>query len=168
MKVIFLDIDGVLNHEEFYRSDRFQENVKKNERLSKNICPKSIENLNTLIEDTEAKVVVSSTWRIGETVENMQKILDEAGFKGEVIGLTPDLREYQCEHILRGNEIYRWMLDNCKLLGQCISVWEFKHYVILDDDSDMLLWQKDNYLQVDRFVGITMGTVLKAKKILNS
>lgn len=41
-------------------------------------------------------------------------------------------------------------------------------YVILDDDSDMLYWQRNNFILIDRFVGLTMGNVFQAKKILNN
>ncbi len=64
---------------------------------------------------------------------------------------------------LRGNEILQWIKDNEEIVG---PYYDFKKYVILDDDSDMLLWQKDNYINCDHWVGMTEKTVFKAKKIL--
>ena len=64
----------------------------------------------------------------------------------------------------RGNEIHQWIDDNRESVG---PYYQFTEYVILDDDSDMLYWQRNNFLLVDRFVGLTNGTVFQAKKILN-
>lgn len=156
MKIIFLDIDGVLNHEQFFRDRKVDGSYTEN-----NICKKAVANLNNLIEETGAKVVISSTWRMGRTVKEMQDILEEVGFIGEVISNTPILR---CSECLRGNEILKWIKDNNELVG---DYYNFTEYVILDDDSDMLYWQRNNFLLIDRFVGLTMGAVFQAKKILN-
>jgi len=164
MKIIFLDFDGVLNHEQFY--------VKRHEADFKGygehpICEfdfKSVLILNNIIEETDAKVVVSSTWRLGRSINELQSILDSVGFKGEVIDKTPNLRN-EGDYVLRGNEILKWIRDNKEVIGQ--DYHEFENYVIFDDDSDMLYWQKDNFLLVDRFVGLTMHVAFKAIRILN-
>ena len=56
------------------------------------------------------------------------------------------------------------MKNNKELVG---DYYNFTEYVILDDDSDMLYWQRNNFILVDRWVGITYGTVFQAKKMLN-
>ena len=152
MKIIFLDIDGVLNHQLFYEEQEF--------RAHTDIDRSRISLLNNLIEDTNAKVVISSTWRIGTTIEELQTILNDEGFTGEVIGKTPQGGNDCC----RGNEIYKWIKDNDKLLGK--PYYEFKDYVIFDDDSDMLLCQRNNFLLVDNFVGLTPNLMHKARFIL--
>ena len=40
------------------------------------------------------------------------------------------------------------------------------NYVIFDDDSDMLLWQRENFFWVDRYCGITSTILYKAKRFL--
>lgn len=168
MKIIFLDIDGVLNHQAFY-SKRYELMKAKNysvEHPLSEFCPDSINNLNTLIAETDAKVVISSTWRMGRTVDELQSILNCVGFIGEVIGCTPNLKGDDC---MRGNEIHKWIKDACKTMPEFegVDYYNFTEYVILDDDSDMLYWQRNNFLLIDRFVGLTMGAVFQAKKILN-
>ncbi len=159
MKIIFLDIDGVLNHEQFYKNRNRHE---KEYPLSE-ICPKSVANLNVLIAETGAKVVISSTWRMGRTATEMQVLLEGVGFTGEVIDCTPIFKEsYTC----RGDEILQWTKSNKELLDA--DYYNFTEYVILDDDSDMLYWQRNNFLLIDRFVGLTMGAVFQAKKMLNN
>jgi hypothetical protein len=126
------------------------------------VDPKSVANLNSLIEDTGAKVVISSTWR-HSGLDYCKDVLEFHGFKGEIIDITPNLRSDNC---LRGNEILKWVKDNEELIGE--RYYNFTEYVILDDDSDMLYWQRNNFLLIDRFVGLTMGDVFRAKRILNN
>lgn len=161
MKIIFLDIDGVLNHEAFYK-ERFDKRYEEGaiSYPHSEIDPKSVENLNKLIEETGAKVVISSTWR-HSGLEYCKEVLEFHGFKGEIIDITPSSKCGMCK---RGNEINKWIEDNTALVG---PRYKFTEYVILDDDSDMLYWQRNNFLLVDRFVGLTMGAVFQAKKIIN-
>ena len=163
MKIIFLDIDGVLNHEAFYR-ERFENRYEKGaiEHPYSEIDPKCTEHLNILCQDTGAKVVISSTWR-HSGLDYCKDVLEFHGFRGEIIDITPSLRG---NDYIRGNEILKWIKDNEKLIGQ--PYYNFTEYVILDDDSDMLYWQRNNFLLIDRFVGLTMGDVFRAKKILNN
>ena len=58
---------------------------------------------------------------------------------------------------LRGNEIYQWIDQN--IIG------EFNNYVIFDDDSDFLYWQRNNFLHVDGYWGIGPNHIYKAKRI---
>ena len=164
MKIIFLDFDGVLNHQAFYIK-RHAAGKSNEDHPYSEFCPEAMENLNDLIEQTGAKIVVSSTWRKGETVESLRNLLNTVGFKGEIIGKTPDLRNLG-DSIFRGNEIHKWMSDNRDLLGR--ELHKYREYVILDDDSDMLYWQRNNFILVDRFVGLTQGVVYRAEQILNS
>ena len=161
MKIIFLDIDGVLNHNAFYvkRHEELKKGIKKEYPYSE-IDPTSVINLNSLISETDAKVVISSTWR-HSGLEYCKDVLEHHGFKGDIIDITPNLRSENC---LRGNEILKWVKDNESIVGK---YYNFTEYVILDDDSDMLYWQRNNFLRIDNFVGLTMGDVFQAKKILN-
>jgi hypothetical protein len=157
MKLIFLDIDGVLNSQLYY--ERIQGTEQERERYD--LDPISIGFLNTLIEDTNAKVVIISTWRKYQTIEELQKLLETRGFIGEIIGFTPHLGKGN----LRGNEILLWMNDNEKLLGESYS--DFDTFVIFDDDSDMLYWQRENFILIDGYVGLTPTNCYKATRILN-
>jgi hypothetical protein len=126
MKIIFLDIDGVLNNKE----------SAKLKKVSIPECPcwygrevhpfdkRCVERLNIITDLTGAKIVVSSTWRLmfeqapQVLVEHMQKM----GVTGEVIGQTPRGSGF------RGEEIQTW-LDEHK---------DVEQFVIIDDDTDML------------------------------
>lgn len=163
MKIVFLDIDGVLNHEKWYR-ERMEARERGEEfapyPLSE-IDPKCVEVLNDICAATGAKIVISSTWR-HSGIEYCRNVLNKCGLTAEIIDITPSNRSDMC---LRGNEILKWIKDNKELVG---DYYNFTEYVILDDDSDMLYWQKDNFLLIDRFVGLTYGVGFHAKKILNN
>lgn len=164
-KIIFLDIDGVLNSQLYYKTPAGERPV--NLGFCGDIDTEAVERLNELIKETGAKVVISSTWRLNRTLEEMQEILNKRGFVGEVIGMTPDMR---CgEHgdsILRGNEILAWIKENRAIVGA--DYHDYRHYVIFDDDSDMLYWQRNNYFQTDGYVGLTPNLCYRAKRFLNS
>ena len=65
-KIIFLDIDGVLNYRYFYQSKSYQRNVKKNGYdMVNQICKRNLFWLSLLCRLTKSKVVLSSTWKYG-------------------------------------------------------------------------------------------------------
>lgn len=158
-KIIFLDIDGVLNSQLWYIRT-------KGSRERDDLDNEAIGFLNDLIEKTGAKVVVTSTWRLGRTIDELQEILTRNGFTGEVIDKTKDLRiGNDGDSILRGNEILQWIKSHPEIIGCYYS--DYKNYVIFDDDSDMLYWQRNNFIHIDPYVGLTPTDVYKAQKILN-
>lgn len=164
-KIIFCDFDGVLNSQLYHTTP--VKDRETNLGFAGDIDPAAVKLLNQLCSDTGAKVVVSSTWRLGRTVEELQDLLNKRGFTGEVIGTTPDMRTGQHGHcILRGNEILAWIKENRAIIGA--DYHDYRHYVIFDDDSDMLYWQRNNYFQTDPYVGLTPNLCYRAKRFLNS
>jgi hypothetical protein len=61
----------------------------------------------------------------------------------------------------RGIEIKYWLRQNSK------SLVDQYRYVIIDDDNDMMLWQKDNFIQTDSDKGLTFKLANDCIKILN-
>lgn len=155
MSYLFLDIDGVLNSQLYYERLKADGELRKD---SSNLDPVAIGFLNNFIVDVEVEVVISSTWRIGSTVHELQGVLEDNGFEGEILDFTPRLNFMG---VLRGNEIYAWLQENVK--GHTSG---FSDYVIFDDDSDMLLWQANNYFKTDGYVGLTPNVCYRAKRFL--
>lgn len=161
MKLLFLDIDGVLNSQVFYEQRHEQIKAGKAERdyPLDEFCPKAIELINRICRETGAKVVVSSTWRHGRTVEQLQTLFNSVGATFEVVGKTPDLCR-QTENGLwlsavRGDEIKKYTDEsNCK------------SFVILDDDGDMLDCQRENFIQTSWLDGLTEKHAAQAVEIL--
>ena len=163
MKIIFLDIDGCLNS---------QTSMKKNGEEKNNIeddtpTTEAIARLNKIVEATNAKVVISSTWRHGVSYHMMQRYLSVLGFKGKIIGNTPRLDSY------RGTEILCWLLEHkSKIIKNADSTWyQYKEpiesFVILDDDSDMESLS-NHLVHINNMVGLLDSDVDKAIEVLNN
>lgn len=158
-KIIFLDIDGVLNCEIAYVDRHEGREHDLIETESGEVSKRCVNLLNELTDDTNAKIVVSSTWR-RDGLEKISASLKSAGVTGEIIGVTGNGKA----GTVRGNEIYTWIEENPEIVGTC---YEYKSFIILDDDSDMLLWQKNHFFQVDPYCGLTRNLVYRAKNFLN-
>jgi len=157
MKIIFLDIDGVLNSNAWFKSEEYNIKAKNMSFPDTHLDKKCIFNLNYLCNLSGADIVISSTWR---EFDYCASALRRNGVTGNIIGTTPCLRK-KLENGLyigktRGEEIQAW-LDN--------NGYEF--YVIIDDCSDMLRSQKKYFVQINGTVGLTKNNVLQALKILN-
>ena len=161
MKIIFLDIDGVLNCEKAYRSGECNY-VKWNwengtEDHHQSFCSRSKELLNKLIDETDAKIVISSTWR-NSGIDFMRKVWELEGMHGEIIGITPSFRgdingytiprgceiDYYLEHDLKFNHI-NW---DKSVQQEYIERTGVENYIIIDDDSDMLYGQRNHFVHV--------------------
>lgn len=151
MKIIFLDIDGVMNFICIPKEDKVKHGIGEMSKIA-------IDLLNQYTSANDIKLVISSTWRNDTRQGNIQEYMSLFGITGEVIGITPVI-----DIALRGNEIRKWLQINKEIIG--CHEYEYKDYVILDDDSDMLLWQKDNFIQTDRWTGITPTTFWKMDNI---
>jgi len=150
-KIIFLDVDGVLNsHEWWDRRGKLEKGHSYDEFQEHEFDPRAVNRLKKLIEDTGAEVVLSSVWRLGE--ENRAAVRK---YGVDFIDCTP-----QCDSRIRGAEILMWIRDNVpKYYDEGVL-----KYAILDDDSDMLLWQKDSFFQTDYKIGLTDEICDKVRK----
>lgn len=149
MKVVFLDFDGVLNSEKYIRS--CGEGVA--------IDPSRISLLKQIIDTTDAKIVLSSSWRVHWT-----HAPDECNSTGKLIndifgqyGLqiwdkTPQLR------LRREQEIQCWLDEHP----------EAENFVVLDDrflDADFL---DGHFIKTsNHFDGLDETDVKNAIAILN-
>ena len=169
--VIFLDQDGVLNHQLFYdekfahlkRYDgiplykivkKFLRKQLKQKELSDLEYYKSqtslmgIELLNWLCKETNSAIVITASLRSSWSVEELQRIYNYCGATFTIIDKTP-YTGYE-----RGTEISKWLKDNCmKWFG--VNYFDFHRYAIIDDDNDMLLKQQFNFFQCDKYCGLT-------------
>jgi len=171
MKVLFLDFDGVLNSHQsnnFWHHNRDQDKWENElykdwqgtlrEYIAQEFCPIALNNVQELVRTVpDLKIVVSSTWRLGETVETLKKILAPAKLVSDaVIDVTPAFRWRAGGETTRGHEIQDW-LDRHP---------EVTNYVIIDDDSDMLDSQKDHFVHTSFLHGFQYGDLLWARRIL--
>jgi hypothetical protein len=100
MKIIFLDHDGVicLSHNWGSRLKKAEKWKRENpfSKLSDvpieyrfdNFDPKSIKVLNSILESTDAEIIISSDWRLHATVEEMGQYYEIQGIIKKPIGYT--------------------------------------------------------------------------------
>lgn len=172
--IIFLDIDGVLNSQQFFGSADFRKVKRKLTKAVKSgelerikyyknkISRDAVNLLNELCRDTGAVVVISSTWRLDKSVEDLQEILSACGATFKVIDKTP-YTTYE-----RGTEIAKWLRDNVSVETWGCAYYDFHRYAIIDDDSDMLLTQRNNFFQTDHHVGLTPTICYKIAQFFSS
>jgi len=127
MKVLFLDVDGVLN------------SLKTGGRYAlKRNC---LRRLQKIVEDTGCKIVLSSTWRKDEyALKRLRRVLRYRGI--QIYSTTPIF-----DKEIRGLEIQAWLVSNPSDDGY--------QFAIVDDDSDMLDHQLPHFFQTDPEHGMT-------------
>lgn len=140
MKVIFLDVDGVLNSARDGYSLQLENDY-------------HFEMLKKIVDATDAKIVLSSSWRIGFHApslpeKNLIERLEKYGM--EIMDFTP------CMTGTRGDEIREWLSNNGPV----------ESFVILDDGCDMAEFKETNLVRTNTSVGLQEKDVDKAIKIL--
>jgi hypothetical protein len=155
MKALFLDIDGVLATRKEYRKPFLDigASVAFNEEC--------VERLNILMKEfDDLVIVISSSWRVEFTVEELREIFTARGFKysERIVGktlraLTFFTKERGLQSAPRGVEIDRYVRDS-----------DITKYAILDDDTDMLYSQRDAFVKTsfeDGLQDIHIGKIVK-------
>lgn len=165
--VVFLDIDGVLNYTKWYTSERNPGNLNGEEG---DLDPECINRIIKICNETGAKVVISSDWRIswyGTQYRLGRMGLDE----NYVIDKTPeyiwrclnkhdyfnDNYEEKYEYS-RGAEIDGWLKEHPEVIN----------YVIIDDRTDFTDEQKEHFVHIDPMWGLTDEHVELAINVLNN
>lgn len=148
MNVIFLDIDGVLKTPSPFNND---ENELSGSTIYKiifekktfNLKESSVKLLKQIVEKTNCKIVISSSWRIKSCIEDFHKMfkLYDWDTRDIIIDFTPITLNG-----IRGEDIDEWfkMRYNKDVIK----------YIILDDNNDILPHQKSNLIQTDKEIGL--------------
>jgi len=168
LKIVFLDIDGVLNsieHLNFRESLAGDERSRSIHATHERVIAQELDKLDekkvALLQQfavtSGCKFVITSTWRENSTPAHFEEIFRLAGFPfpaGSVIGLTPLL-----DHIpkqKRGHEIAAW-LEEQKYSGA---------YAILDDASQKGFLDGQPLIQTDKSVGLMSEDLDRLQNIL--
>jgi hypothetical protein len=153
-KVLFLDIDGVLNSRESYESGRTKS------AMRDPVDPLAVAQLQRIIDETGCTVVLSSSWRIGRYLSDIRGMLIKAGARHPfpLIDKTPDLSRVDGHlyiGIRRGEEVKAW-----------VDGFEPNVYVCLDDDQDFNPGQP--LVHCDHDFGLTAEKADECIRILNA
>lgn len=132
MKVLFLDIDGVVNCENTFKMG------------ARNTTPYPLDPemafmVGKIVLYTGCAVVLSSSWRHDERA--IKAVEDNIV---PIIGITGNSRLVNYEDKPRGHEIQSWL-----------DAHQVDKYAILDDDSDMLESQLPNFFKTSWKTGLT-------------
>lgn len=152
LKILMLDIDGVLNSTRFFKATASKEELpttpeeaaiirsllphrdipgegKNRDSIRidlRQLDPEAMRLLNTITSRPDVAVVVTSVWRRSYTVRGLRILLKSRGFVGKIIDRTVQLWGQE-----RGDEIHHWITKHPKKVGSI---------AILDDDADMGRW----------------------------
>ena len=141
--IVFLDFDGVLN------SDLSIAQLGTQYRF----WPQSIEALNHILKETNARVVITSTWREHWTLsENASALEKDKMLPGRVVGKT------SATGGLRGLEIDSWLKS---------VPYPVRSFVILDDREDMAM-HSSRLIRIDPRVGLGMREAQAAIQMLKA
>lgn len=171
MKIIFLDIDGVIatiydynraedifglnpytRHTKEFKEFDFKE---REEILNKDLITK----LNKICEETGAFVVIVSTWRRVIDYKTIEKMLINKGFAGKVVGQV-------------GTRMFDDGRVSCTLRF-FEDVEDITHAVVIDDDSwirlteEPLLFRSMKQVKPNTQIGLTDENVQEAIKYLS-
>ncbi len=140
MKVVFLDVDGVLNNYSLlynYGYDYIDEDV--------------VDLLGQIVRETGSEIVLTSTWRL----ENYsKKIVEEALIRKKMTLLDSTI---SIKGKKRAEEIKEW-------LGR----HKVKKYAIIDDTEDAGVGFGKNFFQTDAEIGLTGDLARKIIKHLGA
>lgn len=160
-KLIFLDIDGVINSKDW--SDYVHSN--RDRQLTDMVDPNAVKKICNICEKTDARVIISSSWRTFDyntTIQNLMKYKEFEQLIPYIVGITS---RYESRYS-RGEEIQYLLNDIRKrhyehecptknLFIEDIEIVEDPKYVIIDDDYDMLRNQMKYFMRTDFIHGIT-------------
>lgn len=147
LRVIFLDVDGVLNN-------------KRSRVVNDSPTPESLEHLRFLVESTQSKLVLSSTWRLDDRKKaEIESELLQCGLG--IKGATPDLhRKGQGDRV---DEILLW-LEMRAAKSEHIQAW------VAIDDLDLLRQNPrlnaQNFVRTDDAEGLTAEKAQEALRKL--
>lgn len=176
-KIIFLDIDGVLVHKDY-------EDIE-----TENIDPNKIKILKQIIDQTQAKIVLTSSWK-GELEFKsndkktppyfiLEKMLKDQNI--EIFDITPNIKPqlsipYEKLKYLSPEDIKKVTIDPYTTRGGEIHKWieinqEPLSFVIIDDETSGFEYfgYDKNLIKTDYYDnGLKEEHIEKAVKILNS
>ncbi|MDE6690910.1 MAG: hypothetical protein K2K04_02975 [Clostridia bacterium] len=155
MKVIFLDIDGVLNSRAYDRKRNWNEQT--------NIDETRLPLVKRIVDETGAKIVLSSTWREHWSVDPL--LCDDDGvyinktfakYGLEIYGKTPDLW-LTAE---RPDEIKAWLKSSTETIVSFVIIDDYRYAWV--ELADKVVKTNPNF-----GLGLEEEHVLKAIAILN-
>ena len=150
--VLFLDVDGVLNHRAVFVPGSG----------TAVLCPEACRRLREFVGRVGCKVVLSSTWRMFRPGDRHHErlrehgVFDNAHDDWRTVELPNDFSKSKLIFSRRGDEIAEWLSRHPEVTA----------YAIIDDDADMLPEQKPRFVQTAFDTGLTDEHIAALERIL--
>ena len=167
-KYLFLDFDGVLNTAKYAKLLR-KEGIDHYDEFGAMFDPNTIKNLKSIADQTDCKIVLSSTWR-NEGLMRMRALWKDRNLPGDFYSMTPILLSTTYRDA-RSGEMFCVSERNAKALE--IKAWlkeyaaEPFQYVIIDDENVFFQSQQEHLVQTNENDGLTLKEVQAAIEILS-
>jgi fatty-acid desaturase len=161
MKVVFLDIDGVIVTGSYITEMEKGPGPWRDKTGKPFFCPQCLKNVEILVQQTGAKVVLSSNWRfyLGD-IAAVRAFFVRRKVSFDIYDITP-MVEFMGGAIsrpaTRGEEINAWLEGHPRVSNYCI----------LDDDPHILPTQKPYWIRTTWQYGFTKTKLEKALAILS-
>ena len=161
-RVIFLDIDGVLN------SNFWNDNHQKEISDGTLVDADKIKLLSKLIQRTKAKIILHSGWKywFGGDLKPLRKeaktLIDLLEKEGLVIeGMTPDfsteeIRRTKRFSLVKADEILAWLAEHK----------EIDKWIVIDDLYLHNAEIEKHQIKTDSSIGLTIEDIQEAEKLL--
>ena len=161
-RVLFLDIDGVLNSN--FWNDSHQKEISDGTLIDAG----KIKLLALLVNSTQAKIILHSGWRVwfddklNPTRKEAQRLVDMLAEEGlSIDGVTPDLTTEEIRRtkkfsLVKADEILLWLKEH-----EDVSAW-----VVLDDLDLHNSQVEEHQVKPDQRVGLAEENVRMAEAIL--
>lgn len=147
---IFLDFDGVLNTNQ-YQAELAISGEQSSDMYGPLFDPRAARQLRRLIEQTEAKIIATSSWRFIHSIVKIKEMWKYRELPGEVHGTIQAENEFSN----RGTDILSYDIDG-------------EEFVIIDDENDYQPKLQDYLIHTNAVKGLSFRDVEKAVLILNN
>ena len=132
VNLIFLDIDGVLIG---------LGQVYSGVHSSHEFTPRAVDVMNQVMDRADAYIVISSCWQVGRTVQDLQDLFTDMGFKYSDRIIDKTGRQYGP----RGEAAQYWLDRNSVVT---------EHICIIDDEGCGIAPFEDRHVQPEFMVGL--------------
>lgn len=148
MRILFLDVDGVLNDPTFLLDsfDGFSEGT-----WEENVDPDRVAHVNRVVDETGARIVICSDWRYLMPLHRLQSVLSGRGLASRLFGRTPGLRDAD-----RGLECAAWIGSFRRRVTS---------FAVVDDRWDFRPIRR-RHVRTDAQLGLTKDDAERAIRLL--
>ena len=159
-KILFLDIDGVLNTKWWYT--QMDKNTPR-DKYGYAFDPNAVTNLKKILDETGADIVISSSWKCWG-LPALKEMWRNRKLPGKLLDITPDIMS---DELLLNVELSS--TDQLYTRGCEIKGWLLQHkdedvrYVIIDDMDNYLSEQQSRFVQTDPEIGLSETDAVKVK-----